>query len=111
MGKILHLQKSPTTHTPAMTAFARSLRALCSEWRWVPVCMPLQHPGRDASCAHLQPRPDTAKLSKQTRERSARNLQIRTPSALGPKQGLEIPPELAGNSSRWVLRAPEEKYI
>ena len=105
----LHLQTSPATRTPAMTVFARSLRALCSERRWVPVRVPLQHPGRDTSCAHLQPRPDTAKLSKQTRERSTHSLQIRTPSAPGPKQGLEIPPELAGSSSRWVFTSPGGK--
>lgn len=109
MGKNLQLQKSPTTRTPAMTVVARRLRALCSERCWVPAHVPPRHPGQATSCTHLQPQPDTAKLSKQPRERRSRSLQTHPPSAPGPEQGLEIPPELAGSSSRWVLRALEEK--
>lgn len=107
-GKKLQLQKSPTTCTPAMTVFARRLRALCSERCWVPAHVPPQHPGRATSCTHLQPQPDTAKLSKPW-ERRTHSLQTHPSSAPRPKQGLEIPPELASISSRWVLRALEEK--
>lgn len=74
----------------------------------VPVGVALQHPG---GCIPHTPTAIPIPLSCHNKRAEAQHLQIHTPAAPGPKQGLEIPPKLAAAPADAFYHSQRENNI